>query len=313
MSRWMSSAVAPSRAGSPVVSAAAWEEEATLRLCLLDPWALVVASADRAASVAAASVVVSEAVIGDSAEVAVVSETVAAALEIAVVVASVADSVVPLAEIATSALRSASLRPALRADRAVTVVLETAALATEEVATAARASVAVTTDEAVEWAVGMVVTEAAHTTTDQVEEASATAARATHDSLVATWSRSDLAGRMVGMATEAAAAGTTTDPETTTSPATTTTLASVGTRAATKTRESCGATNKMPHSGHLVVGITSCHFRTLFAPFFPWPMRVSRRHVSSSPQSHRTAQTNQTVQPHFRESDLVRPTNLGHL
>lgn len=139
MSRWMSSAVAPSRAGSPVVSAAAWEEEATPRLCLLDPWALVVASADRAASVAAASVVVSEAVIVDSAEVAVVSETVAAALEIAVVVASVADSAVPLAEIATSALRTASLRPALRADRAVTVVSETAALATEEVATAARA------------------------------------------------------------------------------------------------------------------------------------------------------------------------------
>lgn len=312
-SRWMSSAVAPSRAGSPVVSAVASEEEATPKLCLPDPWALVVASADRAASVAAASAVVSEVVIVDSAGVAVVSETAAVALETAVVVASVADSVVDLAAIATSVPRTASLLPARRADPAVTVASETAASVTVEVATAARASVPVMTDEAVEWAVGMVVTEAAHTTTDQVEEASATAARATHDSLAATWSRSGLAGRMVGIATEAAAGGTTTDPETTTSPASTTTLANVGTRAATKTRESCGATNEVPHSGHLVVGITSCHFRTLFAPFFPWTMRVSRRHVSSSPQSHRTAQTNQTVQPHFRGSDLVRPTNPGHL
>lgn len=316
-SRWMSSAVAPSRAGSPVVSAVASEEEATPKLCLPDPWALVVASADRAASVAAASAVVSEVVIVDSAGVAVVSETAAVALETAVVVASVADSVVDLAAIATSVPRTASLLPARRADPAVTVASGTAASVTVEVATAARASVPVMTDEAVEWAVewaaGMVVTEAAHTTTDQVEEASATAARATHDSLAATWSRSGLAGKMVGIATEAAAGGTTTDPETTISPATTTTLASVGTRAATKTRESCGATNEVPHSGHLVVGITSCHFRTLFAPFFPWTMRVSRRHVSSSPQSHRTAQTNQTVQPHFRGSDLVRPTNPGHL
>lgn len=312
-SRWMSSAVAPSRAGSPVVSAAAWEEEATLRLCLPDPWAPVVASADPAASVAAALAAASEDVIVDSAEVAVVSETAAVALETVVVVASVADSVVVPVAIATSVPRTVSLLPARRAGPAVTVASETVALVTVEVATAARASAAVMTDEAVEWAVGMVVTEAAHTTTDQVEEASATAARATPDSLAATWSRSDLAGRMVGMATEAAAAGTTTDPETTTSPATTTTLASVGTRAATKTRESCGATNEMPHCGHLVVGITSCHFRTLFAPFFPWTMRVSRRRVSSSPQSHRTAQTKQTVQPHFRESDLVRPTNLGHL
>jgi hypothetical protein len=290
-SRWMLSAVAPSRAGSPVVSAAASEGEATPRLCLPDPWALVVASADRAASVAAASVVVSVGVTGDSAAVAVVSETAVVALETAVVAASVADLAVVPAVIATSVPLTASLLPARPADPAVTAASETAALATVEVATAARASVAVTTDEAVGWAVGMVVTEAAHTTTDQVEEASVTAARAIRDSLAATWSRSDLAGRMVGIATEAAAAETTTDPETTTSPATTTILASVVTRAAKKTRESCGATNKMPHAGHLVVGITSCHFRTLFAPFFPWTMRVSRRHVSSSPQSHRTAKT----------------------
>jgi len=293
----MLSAVAPSRAGSPVVSAAASEEGATPRLCLPDPWALVVDSADRAASVAVASVVVSAGVIVDSAEVAVVSgtavvsEIAAVALGTAVVAASVADSAVAPAVIATSVPRTVSLLPALLADPAVTAASETAALATVEVATAARASVAVTTDAAVGWAVGMVVTEAAHTTTDQVEEAFATAAPATHDSLAATWSRSDLEGRMVGMATGVAAAGTTTDPETTTSPATTTTLASVVMRAARKTRESCGATNKMPHAGHLVVGITSCYFRTLFAPFFPWTMRVSRRRISSSPQSHRTAKT----------------------
>ena len=241
-SKLMLNEAGQSKAGSHVAWVAAWEAEATPRLCRPVPWDTEVSEAQETSVAALAEA--SGDVTGDSA-VAEASTTEVAST--AVAASETVEAASTAAETATSAVPTALL---LRMPPMAPVVVGTeASTATTGAADLVLAVVAVRAVAAVGIAVRVVV---AHLMTDLAAEVSATA---THGNLEATWSPSDLAGRMVGTRTLAGATETTTARETMTI------RGSVATMVATKIPGSSDATNKTNIANVLWWVSNSSHFR----------------------------------------------------
>jgi len=168
------------------------------------------------------------------------------------------------AESATSAVPTALLlRMPPMAPVVVVVGTEASTVTTGAADLVSAAVVAARAVAAVGIAVRVVV---AHLMTDLAAEVSATA---THGNLAATWSPSDLAGRMVGTRTLAGATETTTARETMTI------RGSVATMVATKIPGSSDATNKTNIANVLWWVSNRLTFVTI-RPFLPFRSRVSR-------------------------------------
>jgi len=256
VSRLTLSAVEPSRAGDHAASEAVLAVVAIPRQCLPVLW-VQVGSEARVATAAISAAVFEDVSAGSLVAVGSVTAeeaSVAATLTVLVALVAIAAVVVTLAVLTDSLPLMRRMGPVLVVT-ADTVGVMAAVIVTEVTAAA-------TTDEAPLDRAVMAVREAvAHMTID-LAEATATG---TLDNLAATWNRSGLVERMVGIKATvvAAAAGTMTDLEITM------TRGSAATMVATKIPGSCDATSKTKATQCLVVGIETSHFRDSLA--FPFP------------------------------------------